>query len=74
MSEDLHTSTERHLHRVLRLTREMLSLADRGDLERGDDSCGILYGILRDAAYNLRRLTEQELWRVRRERGPVARA
>lgn len=38
----------------------MLALADEGDRDRDDDSCGILYGVLRDAAYQIRKLAEQE--------------
>jgi hypothetical protein len=52
-----------NLKRLLELTREMLALADEGDRDRVDDSCGILYGILRDSAYRLRSLTEEELHR-----------
>lgn len=46
--------------RTIRLTKEMLALADEGDLDRLDDSCGILYGILRDMAYRLRKQAEEE--------------
>ena len=49
-----------NLLRVSRLTKEMLALADEGDRDRNDDSCGILYGILRDMAYRLRSLAEDE--------------
>ncbi|MFH1843196.1 MAG: hypothetical protein ABIF77_08300 [bacterium] len=49
-----------NLINVTRLTREMLALADEGDRDRTDDSCGILYGILRDMAYRLRSLAEEE--------------
>ncbi len=49
-----------NLRRVLRLTNEMLALADEGDGSRNDPSCGILYGILRDQAYRLRKLTDAE--------------
>ena len=45
---------------LLKLTQEMLALADQGDRERDDDSCGIVYGVLRDAAYRIRRLAEEE--------------
>ncbi len=38
----------------------MLALADEGDRDRNDDSCGIIYGILRDSAYRLRKLVETE--------------
>jgi hypothetical protein len=49
-----------NLRKVIGLTREMLALADEGDRDRVDDSCGILYGILRDAAYRLRKMAEAE--------------
>jgi len=49
-----------NLLRTLRLTREMLALADEGDRDRVDASCGIIYGILRDSAYRIRKLAEQE--------------
>jgi len=38
----------------------MLALADEGDRDRDDDSCGIMFGILRDSGYRLRRLAEEE--------------
>lgn len=53
-------SYNENLLRVVRLSREMLALADEGDRDRDDDSCGILYGVLRDAAYRLRELAEKE--------------
>ena len=49
-----------NLRRTLRLIREMLALADEGDRDRDDMSCGIIYGILRDSAYRIRNLVEQE--------------
>ncbi len=49
-----------NLQRTIRLTREMLALADEGDRDRNDDSCGIIYGVLRDAAYRLRKLATEE--------------
>jgi hypothetical protein len=49
-----------NLLKVIRLTREMSALADEGDRSRNDDSCGILYGILRDMAYRLRGLAVEE--------------
>ena len=56
-----------NLQRVVRLTREMLALADEGDQERRDDSCGILYGVLRDAAYRIRKLAQEEIRRHAQE-------
>ena len=49
-----------NLMKTVRLTREMLALADEGDRDRNDDSCGIVYGVLRDTAYRLRKLAEEE--------------
>jgi hypothetical protein len=49
-----------NLRQLLTLTREMLALADEGDRDRDDASCGIIYGILRDCAYQLRKLADKE--------------
>jgi hypothetical protein len=38
----------------------MLALADQGDRDRVDTGCGILFGKLRDTAYQLRQLAEAE--------------
>jgi hypothetical protein len=38
----------------------MLTLAERGDQVREDNGCGVLYGVLRDSAYNLKKLAEKE--------------
>lgn len=51
----------RNIIRVLRLSRDMMVLADRGDETRQDTSCGVLYGTLRDTAYKLRHMAEQEI-------------
>jgi hypothetical protein len=49
-----------NLRRVLRLTRTMMALADEGDRDQRDSSCAILFGMLRDMAYKLRRSAEDE--------------
>jgi hypothetical protein len=49
-----------NLKKTLHLTDEMIDLANVGDAEREDTGCGILYGILRDAAYKIRKLAESE--------------
>ena len=38
----------------------MIWLADQGDTDREDNGCGILYGVLRDSAYKLKKLAEEE--------------
>jgi hypothetical protein len=45
--------TNKNIHRVLELSRKLLFCADRGDIQREDDSCGVLYGIVRDCAYKI---------------------
>ncbi len=62
----MESSFNLNLLKTVRLTREMLALADEGDRDRNDDSCGIVYGILRDAAYRLRKLAEAECEEHRR--------
>ena len=56
MAESYNTN----IVKVLRMSREMMMLADEGDHDRKDRSCGVLYGTLRDMAYKLRRLAEEE--------------
>ncbi len=45
---------------TIQLTREMIRLADQGDVDREDTGCGILYGVLRDAAFKIQQLAEKE--------------
>jgi len=49
-----------HIARTLQLTEEMIRLADLGETDREDNGCGILYGVLRDSAFKLRKLAEAE--------------
>jgi len=49
-----------NLKRLIQMTRDMLALSDEGDRDRNDDTCGIIYGILRDTGYRLRKLAEEE--------------
>lgn len=44
----------------LDLAREMLILSNEGDRHREDAGCGVLYGVIRDAAYRIRQLAEAE--------------
>ena len=59
-SSAVSKSFNTNIVKVLRLTREMMLLADQGDSIRQDRSGGVLYGTLRDAAYKLRQLAEEE--------------
>ena len=49
-----------NIRKTLNLVDEMIRVADKGDIEREDNGCGILYGVLRDAAYKVKKLAEQE--------------
>jgi len=51
---------DKNIKRTLHLTEQMIELANIGDAEREDTGCGILYGIVRDAAYKIRKLAESE--------------
>ena len=53
-------SCDRNIKRTLQLTEQMIELADIGDADREDTGCGILYGILRDSAYKIKKLAESE--------------
>ncbi len=49
-----------NIQRVIDLANSMMELADDGDLEREDDGCGILFGLIRDTAYKIRTQAEKE--------------
>ena len=44
----------------MELSREMIILADEGQAAAEDDSCRLLYGVLQDCAYKLRKKAEEE--------------
>jgi hypothetical protein len=54
-------SADRHLEKVIAFCAEMLELADLGDNYRLDDGCGVVFGTLRDSAYKIRKLANDEL-------------
>ncbi len=45
---------------TLGLVEQMLELADKGDVVREDSGCGVLYGVLRDSAFKIKKLAESE--------------
>ena len=51
---------DQNIKSIFELTDEMISLANKGDAEREDTGCGILYGILLDSAYKIRKMAEEE--------------
>ena len=51
---------DRNIQSTLELVKNMIEIADKGDIEREDTGCGILYGVLRDSAYKVKKLAEEE--------------
>jgi hypothetical protein len=49
-----------NIKKILQLTDQMIQLAEMGDAQREDTGCGILYGVLLDSAYKLKKLAEKE--------------
>lgn len=48
------------LQKTLDLVERMTRLADEGDAVREDDGCGVVFGIVRDAAFKIKRAAEKE--------------
>jgi len=42
------------------MVKVMLEVADQGDAVREDTGCGVLYGVVRDSAYRIKKLAEAE--------------
>lgn len=51
---------DQNIIQTLAIVDEMLKLAEKGDNEREDTGCGIMYGLMRDSAYKIRQLAEKE--------------
>lgn len=50
----------KNIVKTLNLVDEMIALSDSGDIDREDVGCGILYGILRDSAFRIKKIAETE--------------
>jgi hypothetical protein len=53
-------SCDQNIQKTLLLADQMIDLADKGDQDREDAGCGIMYGILRDSGYKLKKVAEKE--------------
>lgn len=51
---------DENIKKTLELVEEMINLADSGDIAREDVGCGILYGVIRDSAFKIKKIAEQE--------------
>ena len=45
---------------AIKLAEEMLRMAEKGILSCKDDSCLLLYGVIRDCGYKIRKTVEEE--------------
>ena len=48
------------IRKTIKLIKNMLDLADEGDMVREDTGCGVLYGVIRDSAFKIKKLAEEE--------------
>ena len=51
---------DENILKVLELAREMVAVAEVGEPDSEDDSCAILYGTLRDSAFQIKQIAEAE--------------
>ena len=51
----------RNIKESLRLARELIILADEGERYSRDDGCVLLFGVVRDCAYKIRKQAEAEM-------------
>ena len=61
----MESKCNQHLKEALKLTRELIILADDGERDSEDDGCILLYGIIRDCAYRIKQDAESEINRHR---------
>jgi len=54
-------SCNKNLLKVIDITERLLIIADKGDMQRNDDGCGVLYGVVRDSAYKMKSMAEKEI-------------
>jgi len=51
---------DQNIKATLKLTDTMIKLAIKGDANREDIGCGILYGVLLDSAHKIKKQAEKE--------------
>ena len=49
-----------NIRRSLDMARDLIMLASQGEADSCDESCMVLYGIVRDCAYKIRGVAERE--------------
>ena len=51
---------DKSIKNTISIAEMMVKIADEGDMVREDNGCGVLYGVLRDSAFKIRKLAEAE--------------
>jgi len=51
---------DENIKKTLKPIEDMISLSEKGDADREEDGCGILYGVLLDSAYKIKQIAESE--------------
>ncbi len=67
-AEEMKFKSNQHIREVLEVARQLIILADQGDLDSMDDGCPLLNGIIRDCAYKIRAQAERER-EIHKEKG-----
>ena len=64
MSDPLEVQNEElcneYIRQALEYARQLIILADEGEVHSQDDGCVVLYGVIRDCAYKIRAEAERE--------------
>ncbi len=53
MTERMEPKPDQNIQSALDIARQLLILADHGEVDSRDDGCLILYGIISDCAYKI---------------------
>ena len=56
----MRKSFDENIKNTLKLANKMICLAEEGNEDIVDNGCGILYGVLLDSAYKIRKISEIE--------------
>jgi hypothetical protein len=61
----MNADRDKYIMQALEITAKLTTLAEEGEAESKDDGCRVLFGIVRDCAYNIRMHAEKESERHR---------
>jgi len=56
----MRSKCNKNIVAALDLARQMVVLAEKGEAESSDNGCAVLFGVLRDCAYKIRKEAERE--------------